>query len=66
MVPPLLRTSSRHKEKKTRHPFRAAHLNNGLHWPEIDPQVQRARADHGLQVPFVQRILNPIAQVFSD
>ena len=51
---------------EARHAFGAAYLHDGFDRPEVDPEVQRTRTNHGLQVPFVQGILHPIAEVFRD
>ena len=48
------------------HPLRSADLDDGLDRPEIDPEIQRTGADHRLEPPVVQGVLDPEAQLLAD
>src|SRR5579872_1149870 len=52
--------------QKTGYPLRAAYLDDRLHRPEIDAQIEARRTDHRLQLPFVQRLFHPVAQLHID
>jgi len=43
--------------------LRAAHLDDGLHVAEIDAKVETGRTHHRLQLPLVQGLLHPVAQL---